>query len=103
DQLARPAGQSIFKLDAMKPGDAERMAKMMVEGRARDTQSAVDAASFVFAHTMLDSAAIDYCRVVAMLDPEAWLDSLKGRAVTLAEARDSSFMQLLQKAVDRHL
>lgn len=103
DQLKRPAGQSIFKVDAMKPGDAEQIARMMVEGRARDAQSAVDAASFVFAHTMLDSAAMDYCRVVAMLDPEAWLDSLKGRMVTLVETKDSSFRQLLRGAVDRYL
>ena len=50
-------------------------------------QIGVDAASIVFAHSVLDAAALDYCRVTALVAPGDWESVIDQRQVKLSDLR----------------
>jgi hypothetical protein len=59
--------------------------------------------SLIFAHSVLDGVALDYCRVTALAEPGAWSQILKDRPVTLEEAKGRPFEEMLQKHLERYL
>src|ERR1700730_9744635 len=50
----------------------EQLVEIMTNETIRQSQIGVDAASIVFAHSVLDGAAFDYCRVTALIAPHDW-------------------------------
>jgi hypothetical protein len=75
----------------------------MTETTLTQAQASVDAASLIFAHSVLDGVALDYCRVTALAEPGAWGQILKDRPVTLEEAKGRPFEEMLQKHLERYL
>ena len=69
----------------------------------QDAQAAASAACLVFAHSMLDGAIDDYCRVSTLLSPSDWKDFVEQETITLAEAKESTFDDLLRKTVADYL
>jgi len=67
------------------------------------TTSSLDAATVVFVHSILDAAAIDYCRVTAMAAPSDWEPDLRGNAVRLTEIRGSTYDELLRRKLGDRL
>lgn len=67
------------------------------------SQAAVDAATIVFAHTVLDGVAHDYCRVIALHCPLDWATDLERKQVTLAEIGAASYEVLLHRALEKLL
>ena len=63
-------------------------------------QIGVDAASIVFAHSVLDGAALDYCRVTALVAPHDWEPVIEQRSIKLSDARESDYEQLLRRKID---
>jgi hypothetical protein len=82
---------------------AQGLVRGMTENTLRQAQDSVDAASLIFAHSVLDGVALDYCRVTALADPGAWGQILKDRPVTLEEAKGRPFEKMLQKHLERYL
>src|SRR5579863_9012521 len=64
-------------------------------GTIHDAHAAAEAACIVFAHSMIDAAVLDYCRVAAMLDVEDWLPEILTEKVTLKQARSTDLDVLL--------
>ena len=58
-------------------------------------EACLDAASLVFAHSMLDGAALDCCKVAALLAPIDWLPWVENRKLPLSEIRGRCFDELL--------
>jgi hypothetical protein len=58
-------------------------------------QACLDAASIIFAHSMVDSAAWDCCRVAAWLAPVDWLPRVENRKLPLSEIKGRGFDELL--------
>jgi hypothetical protein len=85
---------------AMPP---EKLIEEMTEATVRQGQVGVDAASIVFAHSFLDGAAFDYCRVIALLAPRDWESTLDQRQVKLSEARELGYDVALRKKLDEYL
>lgn len=77
-----------------------------VEGAVRNTIAdaamTAEAASIVFMHSMVDTAAHDYCRICAMLDPSDWYEEVQGEKITLAQAR-GDLDALVRTAVEREV
>ena len=77
-----------------------------VEGAARNTIAdaamTAEAASIVFMHSMVDTAAHDYCQICAMLDPGDWYEKVKGEKITLAQAH-GGLDALVRTAVEREV
>jgi len=83
--------------------DVGSMAKAQTDRCLTDAQYAVDAASLVFAHSVTDAAAYDYCRVTALACPTAWESRLLGKQVSLADAMKYGSHFLLLRALAAHL
>jgi antitoxin HicB len=66
-------------------------------------QSALDAASLIFAHSVLDSAAFDWCRVCAVARPDDLIRYIDQRRVPLSELRETSFEQLRARELTQYL
>jgi hypothetical protein len=90
--------EGFFK--AMPP---EKMISQMTELAMTQTQAAVDAASIVFAHSLLDGAAIDFCRVTALVAPQDWESEVDQRQVKLCDMRVTTYEEMLKKKVDEFL
>jgi hypothetical protein len=80
------------------PDTAEGAAKNTIA----DAAMTADAASIVFMHSMVDTAAHDYCQICAMLDPSDWYEEVHSEKITLAQAR-GDLNALLRIAVDREV
>jgi hypothetical protein len=60
----------------------------------RTTRGTVDSASFVFAHSILDDAATESCRIIAFANPMAWEDQFASKRHTLEEFRTRTFDEM---------
>lgn len=87
-------------IQAMPP---EKLVEKMTEATVRHAQVAVDAASIIFAHSFLDGAAFDYCRVTALVAPRDWESVLDQRQIKLSEARELGYDEALRKKLDEYL
>lgn len=66
------------------------------------TSASLDAAALVFAHSVLEGLAFDYCRVTALHAPKDWEEDLKDTRVHLLEISKSSYREILDsKLKDR--
>jgi hypothetical protein len=65
----------------------------------QDAHAAANAACVVFAHSMLDGAIEDYCKVSALFSLNDWKEYVQQEKVTLAEVGDATFDELLRNAV----
>jgi hypothetical protein len=81
----------------------EQFTEMVTTIRMKETGAALDAATLVFAHSVLDGAAIDCCRVTALHAPRDWEPDLDARTFPLAEIRAASYDALLAKKLNEHL
>jgi hypothetical protein len=79
---------------------ANKMADALAEGTIRQAQVAVDAASIVFAHSVVDAAAFDFCRITALVAPRDWEPHLDQRQVTLSAVRESGYSEILERKLD---
>jgi len=52
-----------------KANPPDKIVQDMTEQTIKETEIAMNAASIVFAHSVLDGAALDYCRVTALVAP----------------------------------
>ena len=70
------------------------IAGKMTERRLLNAQAAVDAASLVFAHSILDDAASECCKISSLIAPDNWRTNIEQRKVPLERVRNSSFDDL---------
>jgi hypothetical protein len=83
----------------------ENEAKQMTEKSVAAFESALDAASLIFSHSLLDGAAFDWCRVCALARPDDFMRYIGKRKVTLTliEAQTAPFSELRNKEIFRYL
>lgn len=80
-----------------------KTADRMTIKTADDFQNSVNAASILFAHSILDNVALDYCRVSALIAPQDWAPVVEKRKVELREIAGASYDDILQKKLDQFL
>ena len=100
--LTDPSGQRVLRgnpsievLQEMSAAAAKRS--------AADTRGALDSASLIFAHTIIDDAAYQYCRVSALANPTDWEPDTKRRKVSLEELRIMGADAVFREALDKRL
>ncbi|HEY8006115.1 MAG TPA: hypothetical protein VIE66_04780 [Methylocella sp.] len=94
----------LFTGDCPKPADPGFVAKALIDHSATTFESALDAATLIFAHSVLDSAALDWCRVCALAEPDNFLPLIDQKKVTLAKVQEAaSFSELRATAINGYL
>lgn len=71
------------------------MAAKLTEFTLDEVHVAVDAASLVFAHSLLDDAASECCRLSSLADPSTWNSAILQRKVSLEQVSKCSLQELL--------
>ena len=80
-------------------GFFETAAQAMTENAVSIFNFVSDASSLIFAHSVLDSAALDWCRVCAIAEPDDIMPYIEKKRIALSEMKDASFAQLRDNAI----
>jgi hypothetical protein len=81
-------------------GGMESFAESSAARKLEIFKSSVDAASLVFAHSVVDAAAQDLTRIVATIDPASFEERLGKKTFSLDEIKSFSYDQLRRLKID---
>lgn len=80
-------------------GGVEVVGGQMAQEQINRFRAVADAASLVFAHSVLDSVALDYCRVTALASPANWTCFVEQKKFTLIELKGRVYEELLHEKI----
>jgi hypothetical protein len=80
-------------------GTPEGLAAREAEWSLASTRASVDAASLVFAHSVVDASATGFLRVASMIAPEDWQEFLDNKKWSVAEVREQGYDKLFRGLV----
>ena len=78
----------------------EKFVELGVKQSLKTSINSLNAATILFAHSMVDGAAFDYCRVTALHAPQDWDPDLLNKQVQLSVVRDASFEDIRQMKLE---
>jgi hypothetical protein len=92
DKLDIPS-RMIF--ERVRPGFTDSIIDETLQQADLTSRASVDAASLVFAHSILDDLATECCRVSAAADPEDWRTAIRERRVRIGDLGERTVEQLI--------
>jgi len=98
DTLIHRAGQRA----QFPPEKVDEISRVVAEQSVEDAKTSIDAACLVFSHSVLDSAALDYCRTTALACPSDWEPDLEEKRVRLGFMRGRSYEEALLEILEKH-
>jgi hypothetical protein len=84
-------------------GGVERLAETLTGTQRDQFQAAVDAASLIYAHSLVDAAAHDYLRACRVVAPTDFLQLMGDRKVSLRDVSTSTFDEVLRPKLNDYL
>jgi hypothetical protein len=81
----------------------EKFLETAVGASRESTINCLDAATILFAHSMVDGAAFDYCRVTVLHAPADWESDILNKRVPLETVRDELYEKIRQMKIDAAL
>ncbi len=84
-------------------GGVENLGAQLAQDNLKKYKASVDAASLIFAHSIIDNAALNYCRVCALLNHNDWEIFIKNKKLSVEEIRDQSIDQILKIKVHEYI
>ena len=83
-------------------GGLPAMAQKMASGQMADHSYATDAASLVFAHSIVDSAAYDCCRTTGLISPDDWESAVEKKTFTLKDIKGEAYETLRERKLEKY-
>ena len=80
-------------------GEPENLQQKLATDQLSRFEAAVDSASLIFAHSIVDAAALDYCKVTALTAPDSWAKYVENKRLSLAELKGRDYPQVLAREV----
>jgi len=74
----------------------EKFVELGVKQSAETATNLLNAATILFGHSMVDGAAFDYCRVIALQAPNDWEPELSNKQVALSLVREKPIEEILR-------
>lgn len=65
--------------------------------------SAIDSASLIFAHSILDAVAFEYCQLIAEDSPMSFKEKLSNKKLSLSDISNNSYEDLLKLQLNKFL
>lgn len=94
----------VDKQEVLKAtGGIEAMGKNMAENQLSMYKTAVDAASLVFAHSIVDSAVLDFLRVTVAQNHMDWFRFIEQKKIPLSSLMTDSFDDIAKGKVLEYL
>jgi hypothetical protein len=81
----------------------EFMQNQITQGVMTSAHAAVDAASIVFAQSILDDSAWSYLKVCAMVDPAAWEDLIDAKKIDIKTMREKKYEDIRKELIQAKL
>ena len=92
--------EGLFKL----LGGAAGLTEKMLKSKFNSYTASIDASSIILAHSILDSTAFDYFRVIQLVAPlEDWEVFIQKKTITLEELKCSDYPSLFKQKINRYL
>src|ERR1700680_476763 len=99
-----PDTRELFSpLSPSAPDSPEQFAAQMARSNMRLYHAAVDAASLIFTHSILDTAALELCDASIALDPEAWRACVRNAQFDLRDLETMGAGPLWERALRKYL
>jgi hypothetical protein len=95
--LEHPEFEPMYSEEEIK--SPEQAAEAWTKDAVSSAHAAVDAASIVFAHTLVETAAMGYLSVTRLVAERDWMPFVKDRKWTLADIQQHGFEKLLRSSV----
>jgi hypothetical protein len=97
--LTDPEFEKIFidKEKFFEANPPDKIVEEMTTQTIAEMELMMNASSLVFVHSVLDAAALDFCRVTAMAAPKEWESVVEKKGVSLAEAKAANYDHLLEQ------
>ncbi len=98
--------KELKELVASTGRDPLTLATDMANSTVEEAVKSAEAAMLVFAHSTLESAAMDLCTVTALLAPKDWISVVRKKMLSLEELQqipDLSNDQALERVLVKHL
>lgn len=86
-----------------RSGKDDFLIKAMTQLAAGNFERSLNAASLVFAHSILDSALHDCLRIMAMASIDSWMPFVEGKKIALSEVQSKSRTAILKEAVEAEI
>jgi hypothetical protein len=80
-------------------GDQQVFGATVAENQLDRFQAGIDAASLIFAHSVLDAAALEYCRATAITSPSSWEPFVEKKQLALASIKGRDYESILQDEI----
>lgn len=84
-------------------GGVEALGTKIAQDQLNNHKASVDAASLVFAHSIIDYAALNYCRCCALANQNDWEKFVKNKKLSVEEVRKLSVEEILFKKVHEYI
>jgi hypothetical protein len=95
----------IFRVDRaelIEKGYFEGFAATLTDQAVATYEASLDAACLIFAHSLLDSTVLEWCRVCSLARPADFLPQIGQKRVAIADMEKAPWPELLQRAVADH-
>jgi hypothetical protein len=105
--MTDPVERSVIrdKEQFVREGWPEKLPGKLTKQTIESATASVDAACIIFAHSVLDANALDYCRVTALAAPNEWQLDIHKKEIPLEKIMqkpiDELYRELLEKRFDR--
>ena len=94
----------IFQGVSLPPEAFDWLVRILTDHTTNTAINSVNAASFVFMHSLLDALALDLCRISVLKDPEGWADRVKTRKISLEQVlRTATSGEVLRGVLEKYL
>lgn len=84
-------------------GGVEALGSEMAQDQIRNYKASVDAASLVFAHSVVDNATLNYCFCCALVNPSDWEKFVEKKKVSIEDIKGISVDEILGKKVHEYI
>lgn len=88
---------------ALSPEFRREFADTMSKQLKLNAQAAIDAASLVLAHSVLDDAASEGCRISSRAEPNDWRTAIEGKKVTLRCIKETAVEDVYAQYLREHI
>lgn len=76
---------------------------LMTSNSTQTFSTLVDSSCIVFAHSIMDGAALNYCKIISLIDPESWTKYVSKKKVELESLSGKSYQQILREKILEYL
>jgi len=80
-------------------GGVDKMASMMAENQISTYKASIDATSIILAHSCVDAAAFDYCKIIEIVSISSWEKFIADVKMPLKEIKGKEYDKILAQKV----